>query len=73
MGRSIINAFHAFPKKIYCPRCGRKVATWDGRTSMNIEANCRKCNKRIVYYPATDEVVRKDMPPRMASSGMRFF
>lgn len=60
-------------KNIYCPKCGGKVATWDGKTTMNIEVDCRKCNKRIIYYPTTDEAIIKDMPYRMASSGMRFF
>ena len=22
-------------KTIYCPKCGRRVATWDGKTSIN--------------------------------------
>lgn len=34
------------PKTIYCPRCGRKVATWDGRSSMNISVNCKKMQKK---------------------------
>lgn len=41
------------PKTIYCPRCGRKVATWDGRSSMNISVNCKKCRKRVVYHVDT--------------------
>ena len=41
------------PKTIYCPRCGRKVAVWDGRSSMNISVNCKKCRKRVVYHVDT--------------------
>lgn len=33
------------PKTIYCPLCGRKVATHDGRSTMNISVECRKCHK----------------------------
>ena len=39
----------AEPKTIYCPRCGRKVATWDGRSTFNISAKCKKCKKLVVY------------------------
>lgn len=59
-------------RKIYCPRCGRKVATWDGKAKTNIDAKCRKCGKLIVFHPDTEEVERKDMPPRVAS-GIRFY
>lgn len=37
------------PKTIYCPRCGRKVATHDGRSTMNISVECRKCHKKVVF------------------------
>lgn len=39
------------PKTIYCPRCGRKVATHDGRSTMQISVECRKCHKKVVFYP----------------------
>ena len=63
----------AEPKIIYCPRCNRRVAQWDGRSSINVIANCRKCNKRIVYHVDTMETEVKDIPPRVSSSGMTFY
>lgn len=63
----------AEPKTIYCPKCGRKVATWDGRSTININVKCKKCRKRIIYYPAKDIVEMKDIPERETSSGMRFY
>ena len=63
----------AEPKTIYCPRCGRKVAIWDGRSIINVIANCKKCNKRIVYHVDTGETERKDIPPRNCTSGMTFY
>lgn len=51
-------------KTIYCPRCGRKVATWDGRSSMPVIGRCKKCNKRVVYYVDNDETEIKDIPER---------
>lgn len=43
-------------KKIYCPKCGRKVATYDGRSQIDIVVKCRKCNKKIVYRVATGDI-----------------
>lgn len=63
----------AEPKTIYCPNCFRKVATYDGRSTMNINVNCKKCRKRIIYYSVKDIVEIKDIPKRETSSGMRFY
>lgn len=60
------------PKTIYCPRCGRKVATWDGRSSMNISVNCKKCRKRVVYHVDTETTELKKIVQRTTSSGMTF-
>ena len=38
-------------KTIYCPKCGRKVAAWDGRSTNNISVKCKKCNKLVIYFP----------------------
>ena len=63
----------AEPKTIYCPKCGRKVATWDGRSKNNVSAKCSKCKKLVVYDTEIKEVKLVDVPPRIASSGMRFY
>ena len=60
------------PKTIYCPRCGRKVATWDGRSSMPVIGRCKKCNKRVVYYVDNGETESKDSPQRNCSSGVTY-
>lgn len=62
----------AEPKTIYCPRCKRKVNVWDGRSTINVTGNCRKCKKRVVYCVATGEVKIKNIPERKTSSGMIF-
>ena len=61
------------PKTIYFPKCGRKVATWDGRSTINIVDNCKKCRKRVIYHVDTEKTEIKDMPPRETSSGTRFY
>ena len=43
-------------KTIYCPKCGRKVATWDGRSTNNISVKCKKCNKLVVYDIENEKV-----------------
>ena len=63
----------AEPKTIYCPKCGRKVATWDGRSTINILVKCKKCNKLVVYDVESEEVKIKAIPQRTTSSGMRFY
>jgi endogenous inhibitor of DNA gyrase (YacG/DUF329 family) len=60
------------PKTIYCPRCGRKVATHDGRSTMNISVECRKCHKKVVFYPENGKTELKSLPIRSTSSGMTF-
>lgn len=62
----------AEPKTIYCPRCHRAVATYDGRSTINVIARCKKCRKRVVYHIDTGETEVKPIPPRNCSSGMTF-
>lgn len=59
-------------KTIYCPSCGRKVATYDGRSTINVIAKCNKCKKIIVYHVDSEKTEIKDIPPRNCSSGLRF-
>ena len=63
----------AEPKTIYCPKCGRKVATWDGRSTINISVKCKKCNKLVVYDVENENVEIKEIPQRATSSGKRFY
>ena len=60
-------------KIIYCPKCGRKVATWYGRSTNNILIKCKKCNKLVVYNVENENAEIKEIPQRVASSGMRFY
>ena len=63
----------AEPKTIYCPKCGRKVATWDGRRTINIVKKCNKCNKLVIFNIEKQETEIKEIPPRTSSSGIRFY
>lgn len=63
----------AEPKTIYCPKCGRKVATWDGHSVNNISVKCKKCNKLVVYDVENEKSEIKAIPQRTTSGGMRFY
>lgn len=62
----------AEPKTIYCPKCGRKVGTYDGKSQMNLVTSCKHCKKQVVYYIETKETKLKPLPQRTTSSGMTF-
>ncbi len=59
-------------KIVYCPKCGRRVAHWDGRTMTPIAGYCRNCWKKVVYYPDNDETVVRKIPERNTSSGVTY-
>ena len=63
----------AEPKTLYCPRCGRKVATWDGQSTMNISVKCKKCKNLVIYNVKNEKVEIKNIPQRTTSSGMIFY
>ena len=56
-------------KSVFCPNCNSKVATWDGRSTIDVIVNCRKCYKRVIYRVATGETEIKRIPIRGTSSG----
>ena len=60
-------------KKIFCPRCHRAVAIYDGKQTINLIAKCKKCKKLVVYHVDTEKTEIKEIPQRTTSSGMRFY
>ena len=60
-------------KIIYCPLCGRRVASHDGRSTTNAIGDCKKCNKRVVYKVMTGEILTKEIPARATASGKTFY
>ena len=58
---------------IYCPSCGRKVATYDGKSTIDKIVDCRKCHRRIIYRVDTGETEMKSIPVRATSSGKTFY
>ena len=59
-------------KTIYCPKCNRKVATYDGKGQIDIITSCKKCDKMIIYRVKTGKTEIKKKPERNCSSGMVF-
>lgn len=60
------------PKTIYCPRCKRRVAQWNGKSTIDIISKCKKCNIRVIYRIETGITEKKEIPPRAQSSGINF-
>lgn len=60
-------------QNVYCPVCNRKVASWDGKSTIPIHVNCKKCEKRVIFDPETKKAEAKEIPHRPFSSGLRFY
>lgn len=60
------------PKTIYCPKCGRKVGIYDGKSSTNLISKCKHCRKQVIYDIKTGETKVKPLPQRTTSSGVTF-
>ena len=58
------------PKIVYCTQCGRRVGTWDGKSTINVICVCRNCDKQVIYYVDDGTTKIKDRPQRSSSSGM---
>ena len=57
----------------YCPECGRKVGTYDGKSQINKSVKCTKCNRIVLFNVDTGETTIKPIPKRTQSSGKRFY
>ena len=60
-------------KSVYCPRCKRKVATWDGKSKINVKARCNKCKNAVLYHVGTDETEIISSDTRKTISGVTFY
>lgn len=61
------------PRKIYCEQCGRQVATWDRKSSMNIEVRCKHCKKLVIFRPINGTVEMRGLPKSVSAGGKRFY
>ena len=57
---------------IYCPKCKRKVGTYDGRSTINKLCKCKHCNIGITYDINTLETRVRKLSERKTSSGVTF-
>ena len=60
-------------KSILCPRCGRKVGTHDGKSTMIKTVLCKKDKLLVVYDPLKDKATISHKVERQFSSGKRFY
>lgn len=56
-------------RDVLCPKCGKKVATYDGRSTMNVLTRCTKCRKRVIFHVDTKQTTISNIPPSNTSSG----
>lgn len=56
---------------IYCPRCRRKVATWDGKATINVLSRCKTCRRNVIFHVDTMKTEIKRIPARATSSGVQ--
>lgn len=54
---------------ICCPYCGKSVARYDGKGLIDVVADCKKCEKRIIYHIKDKSIETKKIPKRATSSG----
>lgn len=59
-------------RNIYCPGCGRKVGSHDGKSTNVKEVECKKCWKTVVFEPITGNTRIKGRSQRVSSSGVTF-
>lgn len=57
---------------IYCPKCGRKVGTHDGKSKINLTRQCKNCKIRVVFNRITGEARVRPLTNRTTSSGVTF-
>lgn len=57
---------------ICCPCCGKSVARYDMKGTVDVVADCKRCNLRITYHVGTKEITTKKIPQKNTSSGMTF-
>lgn len=60
-------------KDIKCPKCNKKVMTYDDKGTMVMKCRCKSCGKIVSYYPLTQEIKIGQTPERDNSSGKRFY
>lgn len=58
---------------IYCPKCKKKLGTYDGKAFTNKIIHCRDCNIRVVYDTQKRMTLTSKIPPRATSSGKTFY
>lgn len=61
------------PITIYCPDCGRKVMTHDGKGTIPITHTCKNCKKVVTYFPESNKVKSQKKLHFESSSGKRVY
>lgn len=60
-------------KNILCPRCGRKVGTHDGKSTIIKTVLCKKDKLLVIYDPIKDKATISHKVERSSIGGKRFY
>ena len=60
-------------RKIYCPKCKRRVMYHDGKSEINKVVRCKNCRKYVLFNTITGEVKNVPAPERACASGKRYY
>ena len=59
--------------EIKCPKCGNKVMTYDGKSTMTLHSTCHRCRHVVAFSGLTGKTWIDKNCERSTSSGMRFY
>lgn len=60
-------------ENILCPKCNRKVGSWDGKATVMLKFRCKHCGKAVVFDPETKNTKIRPEDGRTTSSGAFFY
>lgn len=60
-------------KNILCPRCGRKVGTHDGKSTIIKTVLCKKDKLLVIYDPIKDKATISHKVEHSSIGGKRFY
>ena len=58
---------------IYCPKCNRKLGSYNGKGTIPKVIDCQNCKIRTVFDPQTGKTEVKPIPERATASGKTFY
>lgn len=61
------------PQIVKCPRCGRRIAYYDGRGQIDIYTACKRCHIGAIFFVRSRVTLVRPYPQIRTPYGMRLF